>query len=68
MSEGQNVKQNGKFEWKSNVEFFPSMSADGRFIICKHVITTIKPVTYFEKVMQGKSDKPAVAKAPAETN
>ena len=54
MSESKE-KRTGKPEWKPNVEFFTSLSADGRFVICKTVITAIKPVGYFEKVMQGKS-------------
>lgn len=41
-------------EWKPNVEFFTSLSKDGRFVICKTVITAIKPVGYFEKVLSGK--------------
>lgn len=53
MSESKE-KRIGKPEWKPNVEFFTSLSADGRFVICKTVITAIKPVGYFEKVMQGK--------------
>ena len=48
-------KRVGKPEWKPNVEFFTTLSADGRFVICKTVITAIKPVGYFQKVMQGKS-------------
>ena len=42
-------------EWKPNVEFFTSLSNDGRFVICKTVITAIKPIRYFEKVLSGKS-------------
>ena len=60
MAEAKIETKERKIEWKSNVEFFTSLSADGRFIICKHVITTIKPVQYFAKVLQGKNDKPAV--------
>jgi len=54
MSEAKD-KRVGKPEWKPNVEFFTSLSADGRFVICKTVITAIKPVGYFQKVMQGKT-------------
>ena len=62
MSESKE-KRTEKPEWKPNVEFFTSLSADGRFVICKTVITAIKPVGYFEKVMQGKS-----ASAPNSSN
>ena len=41
-----------KPEWKPNVEFFTSMSADGRYIICKTVITAVKPRAYFETILK----------------
>jgi hypothetical protein len=47
--------QSGRPEWKPNVEFFTSLSADGRFLIFKTVITAIKPVRYLEKVMGGRN-------------
>ncbi len=49
------VPQPGRPEWKPNVEFFTSLSADGRFLIFKTVITAIKPVRYIEKVMGGRN-------------
>ena len=56
MSEKQgNGKRFGKPEWQPQVEFFTNLSADGRYVICKTVITAIKPVRYFEKVLEGKS-------------
>lgn len=67
MSESNSKKKesHGKPEWKPQVEFFTSLSADGRFVICKTVITAIKPVGYFEKVMQGKDSKPSRSEASA---
>jgi hypothetical protein len=47
--------QTGRPEWKPNVEFFTSLSADGRFLIFKTVITAIKPIRYIEKVMGGRN-------------
>ena len=54
-------------EWKPNVEFFTSLSKDGRFVICKTVITAIKPVGYFEKVLSGK-DSAVGRECPATAN
>lgn len=54
MSENKE-KRAGKPEWKPNVEFFTSLSMDGKYVICKTVITAIKPIAYFQKVMQGSS-------------
>ena len=59
-------KRVGKPEWKPNVEFFTSLSADGRFVICKTVITAIKPIGYFKKVMQGKAAPAPEQKTQAE--
>lgn len=52
-------------EWKPNVEFFTSLSNDGRFVICKTVITAIKPIRYFEKVLSGKSSPVGDKAAPS---
>jgi hypothetical protein len=64
MSE-RDEKRSQHFEWKPNVEFFTSLSADGRFVICKTVITAIKPITYFKKVLEGPARAPS-QKAPAD--
>lgn len=39
--------------WQSHIEFSTSLSADRRFIICKTIITSIEPVSYLEKVING---------------
>jgi hypothetical protein len=66
MSQSDKQKSKRKPEWKPQVEFFTSLSANGRFIICKTVITAIKPVQYFEKVMQGATFKATSTEAQPE--
>lgn len=54
-----------RVEWKPNVEFITSISKDGRFIICKTVITAIKPLGYFEKIVG--SARSEISRAHPET-
>lgn len=60
MSASKSEKQNkGKPEWSPKTEFFTSLSADGKYVICKTVITAIKPRAYFDKVLSGPVDRTA---------
>ena len=45
-----------KLEKMPNIETFVSLSNDGKWVIEKVVITSIKPKSYFDKVFEGKSD------------
>ncbi len=40
-----------KPEWKPNIEFFQSLSKDGRYVISQTVITSIKPRKYLETIL-----------------
>lgn len=44
-------KDRAKPEWSPKTEFFTTLSADGKYVICKTVITAIKPRAYFDKVL-----------------
>lgn len=59
-------ERDDKPEWAPKMEFFTQMSADGRYVICKTVITAIKPVRYFEKVLEGGSRGKPEAKDQSE--
>ncbi len=38
-------------EWRPNIEFFQSLSKDGRYVISQTVITSIKPRRYLETIL-----------------
>ena len=48
-----------KPDFAPKLEFFATLSKDGRFVITKTVITTIKPARFFEKVLAGEIGAPA---------
>lgn len=62
-----NRKYEGSPEWKPQLEFFTQLSADKKYVICKTVITSIKPIRYFEKVLQGKDSLAALEKMRTES-
>lgn len=56
MSDKQERKKRVKKpKWQPQVEFFTNLSADGSSLICKTVITAIKPYRYFETVLYRKN-------------
>lgn len=55
-----------KPDWSPKLECFTRLSADGRYVIHKTIITSIKPIRYMEKVLEGKTS--GTRNAPAATN
>lgn len=52
----ENDNKNKQFENKPIVETQLSKSKDGKYVLHRTIITDIKPVKYYEKVMEKKGE------------
>ncbi|MFT4312064.1 MAG: hypothetical protein ACMXYF_02445 [Candidatus Woesearchaeota archaeon] len=54
---GLSDKKEEQLKKMPTLEFVTRKSKDGRFIIHKTIVTDIKPISYYEKVLNGQEEQ-----------